>query len=176
MASAAPAVEFVDPENYRNPSTGLIDITYTPPALPRPSNSVMAKVQGSSGVVVAPNWILTAKHIATDFRLVGVWVDGTPYSVAYEYRDTPADLALLRIVQWNGDGDARDNPPANFANYVGIDPDIHVAPGMLISQGGFGDHIVRDANGNSLGYTDNGAHLRWGRNVIGATGTALTYD
>lgn len=177
LTCSAFAVEFVSKAHYYDPVAGLYDNSYVPPALPRPTSSVIAKVQSSSGVVIAPNWILTAKHIAPSFKPVGVWVNGTQYSVADDKLDSPGDLALLQIVQWNGDSDPTDNPPANFTDYVGIDPGVDVFAGAIITQGGFGNKKVRDPySGEAIGGVVAATRPRWGRNVLNGVGGTIKYD
>ncbi|BBO33230.1 hypothetical protein [Lacipirellula parvula] len=168
------AVEFVEKAHYWDPVAMQYNPLYIPPTLPRPSDSIMAKVQSSSGVVIAPNWILTAWHITNgeSFKPVGISVNGVPYSVVDEILDAPGDMALLRIGLPDGDDDPWNNSPthnlpANFTDYAGIDPDLEVPAGSTITQGGFGDAFLRDPG---TGFVISGqgpqGHLRWGKNVV----------
>lgn len=147
-----------------------------PTDLPNPGRDLTVLIQlpqvGSvfvpygSGVVIAPNWIITAKHVldvafndpSDDPDLITLTIDEEEYKAAqiYRYPNSEFDIGLVRIKKANGDD-------ANLENWIPLTNEF--SAGSAVTIGGYGqqrfvsddDIEISDSQGNQA--------LRWGRNI-----------
>ena len=165
----------------------------------RPSDGVIVNVCGkdswwSTGIVIAPNYILTAAHtglLAQAPPCDRVWLDAnTCYfvdDIAFLGEGEGGDLLVARIV---GTGDVNDpnRPRANLTDYVGHlyeYPDELNAWSVLGGRG-YPRGSTLTTDGTPYGYTwaTQSHHTRWAANrvdnalteVSGGPGFGATYD
>ena len=128
-------------------------------SLDHPPDSVMAHVGSSSGVVIHPQYILTAKHINVYLNTI-IYVDGEIYYPEIIYNNIWNDITLIKVQD------------ANFVNFVSIaqtdyeENDIMVLGGFGLSRG---NTIYADYDPNLVvGYEwgSSSGILLWGTNRI----------
>lgn len=179
------AIQINSKTHLFNPATNEYDEFYVPPQLLKPSDNFMAMIWGQpgpnppqsyfgpggvSGVVVAPDWVLTSKH-GGGVQGTDVWVAGNHYVVDEAFVHPTTDLRLLRIVDFT-----TGNSPT--LPYVSIDPNLLPSVGHPVTLGGFSDQkernpITGDPTGNTL--HDPGL-LTWGRNYLTRSDIAVSLD
>ncbi len=137
------------------PATGVVVTNFN--TIAPPTNGWVGNWYGSSAVPVAPNWVLSARHVG---GAVGAsfWMRGQTYQAA-EIREHPVlDLQLVRLAT-----------PVPGWHSIADQP----AVGTPVLLGGVGATTAAPLPGN-LGWDWNGPHVEtWGTNAIATTGTVL---
>ncbi|MEX2307244.1 MAG: trypsin-like peptidase domain-containing protein [Pirellulales bacterium] len=147
---------------------------HEPADLVHPNRSATVRVTSTgvgigSGVLIAPNWIMSNAHVLDDLGFqAGFRINGVAYIVdsngnepmIFVHPDWPsgqgaADVALARIVKMDG-------TDANLSNWV---PIIDAPPIATLTWGGYGQHWEFDEQTGAA--TLKGSNeLFWGRNVF----------
>jgi hypothetical protein len=152
--------------------------------LPRPSSSVMVEINpGSaavSGVVISPNWIISARHNSdggnwlgstkfyVDTNGDGAYGTGERYKAVQVEPDAVLDLVLVRLEKYQQAG-----VPAGLTEFVQpstLSGPLHV--GSSVTLAGFGKTQTEfNAAGAPIGNGYLRGELKFGRNVVETNGT-----
>lgn len=127
--------------------------------LPQPANGYIAQWNGCTAVAVAPNWVLTARHVGG--IVGGLCIVRGQWFQAAEIRPHPwLDLQLVRVTE-------------TLPGWHGLAPTP--TPGTQVVIGGWGATTTGPLDGGN-GWNWNGPHVEtWGANVLENVGAAMMF-
>lgn len=127
-------------------------------AMPAPSNGYVGWWNGSSAVCIAPNWIISARHVGGEVGNL-FWMRGQSYRSVEIVRHATQDIQLIRVAE---------TLPGHHAIASGVQA------GDLGILGGWGNTAGTAVAG---GYDWSGAQAEtWGANLIDNAGTLIVID
>jgi hypothetical protein len=111
---------------------------------------------GSSAVAIAPNWLLTARHVADDLGNTSVTVNSVVYNQIGEVYHPTADLALVELDK---------NLPGYYDVYTGTYPTQQGQRKNVLAVGYGNTGTVASTTTYTWGNTGRGTK-RWGTNKV----------
>lgn len=147
-----------------NSASAIVLHTGDTGATSHPSNNALVRWNTSSGVVISPNWVISAAHTGVPSTIT---IAGTPYNVAQSVLHPTADLQLVRL-------ELSPGVPANLPDYVDLYSGSISGVTTVIGGNGYGNLGPHVAGPTNWGYDWDGVDtLRWGQNRIDGTQNAF---